>query len=300
MATTTTLTLAKVKQGIDEIIVTTPPDHPMQVDAIFGNAPTARQKYVTRDSVAGFGYPEEIAEDGQISYDAWKKMYTTNWTPVNYVLGWKISKQADHNDIYALNKKMAGDARDSILDMERKVGALILANGFSGTSGPDGGALFHTAVGAGSGNPTYASEFTSAMALGDAGLKAARYNLRRVKDARNRPRIFTGDMYLVVPPELEWSAETLLNTAGLVGSANNDKNVVSRGLSMLVLDDLTSTTNWFLVAKDKAKHGLFQAVGMPIYSMMQPDIDVQGTKFSVAKQWVYGWDHSYGIWGSAA
>lgn len=300
MATTTTLTLAKVKQGIDEIIVTSPPDHPMQVDVIFGNAPTSRQKYVTRDSVTGLGYPSEVPEDSLITYDSMLKMYTTNWTPVNYVAGWKISKQSDHNDIYAMNKRLASDARNAILDMERKTGALILADGFSGTSGPDGGALFHTAVGAGSGNPTYASEFTTAMSLSDAGLKAARYNMRRVKDARNRPRIFTSDLYLVVPPELQLAGETLLTSAGVPGSANVDKNVVSRGLTLLVLDDLPSTTNWFMVAKDKSKHGLFQAVGMPIYSMVQPDIDVQGTKFSVGKQWVYGWDHSYSVWGSQA
>ena len=297
----TTSTLAKVKKGIDKIVITTPDDHPMQHDVIYGNAPTDRQKYITRDTVSGLGYAPEVPEGTEVTYDERKRMYSTNWTPVNYVQGWYITEQAKYNDIYSIEAGNATEARNCVIDTERKVGTLILANGFTDSDiGPDGGALFHTAVGAGSGNPTYASEFTTALALSDTALKAARYNLRRVKDARNRPRMFTGDLHLVVPPELEWTAETLLTTAGVVGSANNDNNVVKRGLSKLVLDDLTSATNWFLIAKDKSKHGLFKAVGMPMSSRMQYDIDVLAWKNVVFKQFVYGWDHSYSIWGSAA
>ena len=301
MSTITTNTLAKVKRGvIDKIIVTTPPDHPKQIDAIYGDAPTNNQKYITRDTVTGFGYAEEIDEDAQISYDVRRRQYSTNWTPVNYVVGWKITEQAKYNDVYQIEAQNATEARNVILDTERKVGALILANGFSGTGGPDSLSLFSTVNGAGSGNPTYASEFTTPMALSDAALKAMRYNMRRIKDARNRPRIFTSDLHVVVPPELEWTLDTLLQSAGQAGTAENNTNVVKRGLSKLVLDDLTSATNWFMVAKDKSKHGLFQAVGMPMTSRMQYDIDVLGTKFAVFKQFVFGWDHSYAIWGSAA
>lgn len=300
MATITTVTLGKVKKGIDKIIVTTPADHPMQHDVIFGDAPTSNQKYVTRDTVTGMGYATETPEDSQIAYDARRKMYSTQWTPVNYVQAWKISEQAEYNDIYAIEKGNATEARNCIIDTERKVGTLILANGFSGTGGPDSLSLFSTVNGAGFGNPTYASKFASALGLSDTALKAARYQMRRVKDARNRPRIFTSDLWLVVPPELEWTAEAILAAPGEHGTADNNANVVKRGLTKLVLDDLTSATNWFLVAKDKSKHGLFKAVGMPMTARMQYDIDVLGWKNAAFKQFVYGWDHSYGIWGSAA
>lgn len=296
----TTTTIGKVKKGIDKIIVTVPDDHPMQHDVLFGMAPTDRQKYITRDTVTGLGFATETAEGAQISYDERRRMYSTNWTPVNYVQGWIISEQAKYNDIYEIEAGNATEARNCVIDTERKVGTLLLAQGFTDNNlGPDGGAYFHTAVGAGSGNPTYASEFTTALALSDTALKAARYNMRRVKDPRNRPRMFSGDLWLVVPPELQWTAETILTSTNTAGNANNDKNVI-KGITPLVLDDLTSATNWMVIAKDKSKHGLFKAVGMPMTARMQYDIDVLGWKNAVFKQFVYGWDHSYSAWGSEA
>jgi hypothetical protein len=298
--TTTTTTLGKVKEGIDLIVQVAPEGFDMQVDAIFGNQPAKRQKYVTIDSVTKFGYADQTDENAAVDYDAYRKIYSTNWTMLNWTKGWKITKQAEYNDIYAIEAGKAADARQVLMETERKDGANIFNNGFTGTSGPDGGELFATDVGAGSGNPTYANTSATALALNATNLKTVRAAMRRMKDPRNRPLIFTGDLNLVVPPELEWTTDTLLASVNVPGNANNDANVVKRGLSKLVLDDLTSATRWFFVAKDKRKHGLFQAVGMPMGSMMQPDIDYLATKVVVFKQWVYGWVNGYGIWGENA
>jgi len=59
---------------------------------------------------------------------------------------------------------------------------------------------------------------------------------------------------LIVPPELQFTAEVLMNSDGLAGSPNNDKNVMKGRLKVIVNDYLTSATAWFL--QDSSRHEL--------------------------------------------
>jgi len=60
----------------------------------------------------------------------------------------------------------------------------------------------------------------------------------------------------MVPPALEYTARTILESALLPGSANNDDNVVrSAGLQLLVnpaLDDAASASSWWLVTQGRS------------------------------------------------
>jgi hypothetical protein len=53
--------------------------------------------------------------------------------------------------------------------------------------------------------------------------------------------------FLVVPPELEWTAMVATKSAGIPGSPNNDINPMLGYVTPLVSPQLTSTTQWFLV-----------------------------------------------------
>ncbi len=53
--------------------------------------------------------------------------------------------------------------------------------------------------------------------------------------------------FLVVPPELEWTAIVATKSAGVPGSNNNDINPMLGFVSVIVSPQLTSTTQWFLV-----------------------------------------------------
>lgn len=59
---------------------------------------------------------------------------------------------------------------------------------------------------------------------------------------------------LVVPPALEFTAKTLLNSTLLPGSELNDTNVLKGALKIVVLDFLTSDTAWFVL--DSKRHQL--------------------------------------------
>jgi phage major head subunit gpT-like protein len=61
-------------------------------------------------------------------------------------------------------------------------------------------------------------------------------------------RIGLRPRYLVVPPELEWSAMIATRSAGIPGSPNNDINPMMGYVTPIVSPQLTSPTQWFLVA----------------------------------------------------
>jgi hypothetical protein len=61
-------------------------------------------------------------------------------------------------------------------------------------------------------------------------------------------RIGLRPRFLVVPPELEWTSMVITKSAGAPGGNNNDINPMLGYVQPIVAPQLTSTTQWFLVA----------------------------------------------------
>ncbi len=102
----------------------------------------------------------------------------------------------------------------------------------------DGAALFTTS--APHNNLGNAALSTAAM---QAGVTAMREQTNFAgKRIGLRPR------FLVVPPELEWTAMVATKSAGVPGSPNNDINPMLGYVTPIVSPQLTSATQWFLVA----------------------------------------------------
>jgi hypothetical protein len=81
------------------------------------------------------------------------------------------------------------------------------------------------------------------------------FSARYVEEGRAAP---VTDLQLIVPPALEFLADRLLNSTGLPGSADNDRNPIKsrRSWSLIVNPRLSDQDAWFIVAADKGSHGL--------------------------------------------
>jgi hypothetical protein len=100
----------------------------------------------------------------------------------------------------------------------------------------DGSALF--TAGAPHSNLGASNLSTSAM---QSGITAMREQTNYAgKRLGLRPR------YLIVPPELEWTAMVATKSAGVPGSNNNDINPMLGYVTPIVAPQLTSATQWFL------------------------------------------------------
>lgn len=61
-------------------------------------------------------------------------------------------------------------------------------------------------------------------------------------------RIGLRPRYLLVPPELEWQSMIVTKSAGVPGSNNNDINPMLGYVTPIISPQLTSSTQWFLIA----------------------------------------------------
>ena len=66
------------------------------------------------------------------------------------------------------------------------------------------------------------------------------------------------DWILLVPPQLEMLADRLINSTGLPGSNDNDRNSIKarRNIRIVVNPHLTDPDAWFLIAANKGLTGL--------------------------------------------
>jgi hypothetical protein len=74
------------------------------------------------------------------------------------------------------------------------------------------------------------------------------------------------DLNLIVPPHLEMLADRVVNSTNLPGTDSNDRNAIKarRNISIIVNPLLTSSTAWFLLAKNKDLHGCKAYERVPI------------------------------------
>lgn len=173
----------------------------------------------------------------------------------------KITQEALEDLKY---KKMFDAAEGLSVALHRTVerkGASFFYNGFTSEQSPDGLSVFNTAHTLS--NALGGAKFTSGNnkgtgALNAANLKAGRVQMKRTPDEHGSPAPYYPDQ-LIVTPDLEWTGLQLVQSVQEPGTANNDKNVVNRGLKLVVLDMLMEapsydTTMWFLRDSKMAKN----------------------------------------------
>ncbi|HET8846748.1 MAG TPA: Mu-like prophage major head subunit gpT family protein, partial [Ktedonobacteraceae bacterium] len=109
-----------------------------------------------------------------------------------------------------------------------------------------------------SGNPTIFDGnalFTSgaphnnlgASALSSASMQAGVTTMREQTNFSGK-RLGIKPSYLIVPPELEWTAMVATKSAGLPGSPNNDINPMLGYVTPIVSPQLSNTSQWYFAA----------------------------------------------------
>jgi Mu-like prophage major head subunit gpT len=100
------------------------------------------------------------------------------------------------------------------------------------------------------GNALFTSGGGSHLNLGSSALSSAsmQTGVTAMREQVNYAgkRIGLRPRYLIVPPELEWTAMVVTKSAGVPGSANNDINPMLGYVTPIVSPQLSSTTQWFM------------------------------------------------------
>lgn len=130
------------------------------------------------------------------------------------------------------------------------------------------------------GNPVFSAGHNNlatgtGSALGEASLSAGITAMKKQTDEKGNP-LGIVPAFIIVPPDLEFTARKLLNSTLVPGSNNNDVNVLRGIVEVLVEPLLTSATAWYLAANpadvDTIEVGFLRGIGdQPQLFVKDPD-----------------------------
>ena len=249
--------------------------------------------------LSGFGNAAVKPEGQGVSFDDAQETFTARYTNETIALAFAITEEAIEDNLYdRLASRYTKALARSMANTKQIKGAAVLNNGFNATyAGGDGVALFSTA------HPTLSGTFSNTLAtaadLNETSLEQSLIDIAAFTDERGL-KIAARGTKLVIPSNLQFTADRLLNTQGRVGTADNDINAI-KNMGMIpqgytVNHYLTDTDAWFI--KTDVPNGLKHFSRSPIKTTMEGDFDTGNVRYKARERYVFGFSDPRGVFGS--
>ena len=253
--------------------------------------------------ITGFGSAPTKTEGQGVSFDNASESYSARYTHDTVALAFALTEEAVEDNLYdSLGKRYVKALAKSMANTKEVKGADILNNAFSSSfTGGDGVSLINTAHPL-SGGGTAANRATSMADLNETSLEDALIDISGFTDDRGLT-ISVQASKMVVPSELVFVADRILNSQLRTGTSDNDLNaikntgVLSGGYS--VNHYLTDPDAFFILTSvtdqgDGLK--MFQRSGME--TSMEPDFATGNIRYKARERYSFGFSDWRGIYGS--
>jgi hypothetical protein len=251
--------------------------------------------------LAGFSNAAVKPEGSGVDYDDAQETFTARYTNETIALAFAITEEAIEDNLYdRLASRYTKALARSMASTKNIKGAAVLNNAFDSTfAGGDGKELCATD------HPTLAgtlsNELTTAAELNETSLEQSLIDIAAFTDERGL-KIAAQGTKLVIPSALQFTADRLMNSAGRVGTADNDINAI-RNMGMIpqgytVNHYLTSAKKFFI--KTDVPNGLKHFNRSPIKTSMEGDFDTGNVRYKARERYVFGFSDPRGIFGSNA
>ena len=268
---------AELYDNIDKAVYTLLFDAQKELPKIWTqvyNVKTSDKKFERVMSVTGMGDIPEKGEGAPYTSDIIRAGWTKDFTHTEYGMMFEVTQTALEDDQYDQLSQHARWLMFSARVVEEKKAHAVFNNGFTTELSPDGAALFassHALKGGGTGR----NILSTAADLSATSLQQALIDLQtQTKVEAGQLVAPAQDLILFVPPTLEFTADRILNSTLLPGSADNDRNPIKarRNWSIVVSPYLTDEDAWFLLPASKKQHGITSYTRVPM-SMEVPMVD---------------------------
>lgn len=293
-----------LEPGLRKIFMETYQEIPAQYTKVF-NVQNSTKAIETDLRMGGFGLWEKKDSAGSVQYQDTVDPLALQYIHEEFASGFTVERKlVDDENYNQINKMAKALGRAARATIETKAATIFnnafTVNGFDGMpliskthKRLDGGAmsnLLENKDGAGAENG----------ALSDRNLKAALIQTRRQVDDKGiviqvQPKV------LLVPPALQYTAETLLQSANLSAQGNgsgmtNDKNVIKGKLTVQVMDYFTNDKAWFLVDPTVAELNFFWRKKLEFNQ--DKDFETMQAKYQGYMRFSAGYSDYRGIFGS--
>ena len=250
--------------------------------------------------LSGFANAAVKPEGSGVTFDNAQETYTARYTMETIALAFAITEEAIEDNLYdrlasrytkALARSMANTKQTKAVDP--------LLNGLPGvgtfTSG-DGVSLFNTA------HPTIAGTVSNTLAtqadLNETSLEQSLIDIAAFTDERGL-KIAARGVKMIVPSELQFTAERLMKSQGRTQTADNDINaIVSMGMvpqGYRVNNFLTDTDAFYLITD--VPNGMKYFERTPIRTAMEGDFDTGNVRYKARERYRFGVSDYRGIFG---
>ena len=248
---------------------------------------------------AGFGTAPVKGEGSAITFDDAQETYTARYTMETIALAFSITEEAIEDNLYdRLASRYTRALARSMSQTKQVKAAAILNNAFS-TSYPigDGAALCSSA------HPSLTGDqrnlLSTAADLNETSLEQMLIDIAGLTDERGL-KVAVRGMKLLIPKELQFIAERVLNSTLRAGTADNDVNAM-KAMGMLpegaIVNHFLTDTDAFFIKTD-APNGfkLFQRT--PIRTAMEGDFDTGNMRFKARERYSFGVSDWRGVFGT--
>jgi hypothetical protein len=249
--------------------------------------------------LSGFGTAATKAEGAMVTMDQATEAYTSRYTHNTVALGFAITEEAIEDNLYdRLAGRYTRALARSMAQSKQITAANVLNNGFDTANGGDGKALMtddHPLANGG----TFRNELSTASDLSETSLEQSLIDIAAFVDERGLKIALQGRK-LIIPKELQFTAERIMKSPLRVGTADNDINAMSN-MGMIpegyrVNHFLTDTDAFFIMTD--APNGLKHFVRSPIKTAIEGDFDTGNVRFKARERYSFGFSDPRGIFGS--
>ena len=251
--------------------------------------------------LSGFGTADVKPEGQGISYDDAQETYTARYTHETVALAFALTEEAIEDNLYdRISSRYTKALARSMATSKQVKGANVLINAFaaSGYDGGDGESLCGNAHPTLNGNQSNVP--STAADLSETSLEQALIDIAGFQDERGL-KIAAQGMKMIIPKELQFTAERIMKSQGRVGTADNDINAI-KNMGMVpqgftVNHYLTDTDAWFI--KTDTPNGMKHFVRAPLKTAMEGDFDTGNVRYKARERYSFGWSDWRGIYGNA-
>jgi hypothetical protein len=251
--------------------------------------------------LSGFGSAPVKNEGAAVEFDDAVESFTARYTHETIALAFAITEEAIEDNLYdRLAARYTRALARSMANTKQVKAASVLNNAFSAGSfaGGDGVALCATDHPLVSGG-TFSNELATPADLSETSLEQSLIDIQAFVDERGLKVALQGRK-LIIPKELQFTAERILKSPLRVGTADNDINAL-KNMGMIPegyrINNFLTDSDAFFIMTD-APNGLKHFVRAPLRTAIEGDFDTGNTRFKARERYSFGFSDPRGIFGS--
>ena len=250
--------------------------------------------------LSGFGNAQVKGEGAGVSFDDAQETFTARYTHETVALAFAITEEAIEDNLYdRLAARYTKALARSMSNAKQVKSVEPLINGLPSTDtfdSGDGVSLFNTA------HPTINGSFKNTLTtqadLNETSLEQSMIDISKMTDERGL-RIAARGLKMIIPSELQFTAERLMKSQGRTGTADNDINaIVSMGMvpqGYRINNYLTDSDAFYIITD--VPNGMKMFTRAPLTTAMEGDFDTGNVRYKARERYSFGVSDPRGIFG---